>query len=83
MNATDAVQLDPPDRAAGQLFVSEKPLLAERVSPFRGLPPKLVMVIVWVALVVPTFCENVNVGGEKLIAEGRGVGSGTGVAPKT
>jgi len=83
VNVTDTVQLDPANRAAGQSFVSEKPSLVERVNPFSGLPPKLVMVIVWAALVVPRFCENVNVGGEKLIAEGGGVGSGTGVAPKT
>ena len=52
-------------------------------APLSGLPPKLATVIVWVALAVPRFCENVNVGGEKLIAEGRGGGSGMGVAPKT
>ena len=83
VNVTDTVQLDPANRAAGQSFVSEKPSLVEKANPFSGLPPKLVMVMVWAALVVPTSCENVNVGGEKLIAEGRGVGSGTGVAPKT
>jgi hypothetical protein len=83
VNATDTVQLDPADRAAGQLFVCEKPLPASRVSPFSGLPPKLLIVRVWLGLVVPTFWENVNVGGEKPSAEGRGVGSGTGVAPKT
>ena len=83
VNVTDTVQFDPAGRTAGQLFVSENPPLAERFNPFSGLPPKFVMVMVCVALVVPIFCEKVNVGGEKLIAEGRGVGSGTGVAPKT
>ncbi len=83
VNVTDTVQLDAANRAAGQSFVSEKPSLVEKANPFSGLPPKLVMVMVWAALVVPTSCENVNVGGEKLIAERRGVGSGTGVAPKT
>ena len=83
VNATDTVQLDPADRAAGQSFVSENPPPAERFNPFSGLPPKFAMVMVWGALVVPVFCENVSVGGEKPIAEGRGVGSGMGVAPKT
>jgi hypothetical protein len=83
VNVTGTVQFDPAGRTAGQLFVSENPPLADRLNPFSGLPPKFVMVIVWVALVVPMFCENVNVGGEKPIAEGRGVGSGAGVAPKT
>jgi hypothetical protein len=83
VNVTDTAQLDPADRTAGQSFVSENPPLAERLIPFSGLPPKFVMVMVWGALAAPTFCENVNVGGEKLIAEGCGVGSGTGVAPKT
>jgi hypothetical protein len=43
----------------------------------------LEIVMVWGELVVPTFCENVSEGGAKPIAEGRGLGSGTGVAPKT
>jgi hypothetical protein len=83
VNATDTVQLDPADKAIGQLFVSENPPPAERFNPFSWLPPKFVMVMAWGSLVVPTFCENVSVGGEKPIAEGRGVGSAMGVAPKT
>src|SRR2546427_11976658 len=83
VNATDTVQFDPADRVAGQLSVSENPPPAARLNPFSGLPPKFAMVMVWGALVVPVFCENVSVGGEKPIAEGRGAGSGMGVAPKT
>ena len=83
VNATDTVQFDPADRAAGQLFVAENPPPAARFNPFSGLPPKFVMVMVCAALVAPIFCENVSVGGEKPIAEGRGVGSAMGVAPKT
>ena len=45
------------------------------------LPPKLVTVMVCGALVEPTFCENVSVGGVKLIAEGRGLGNDRGTAP--
>ena len=37
--------------------------------------------MVCAALVEPTFCENVSVGGVKLIAEGRGLGNGMGTAP--
>jgi hypothetical protein len=55
VNATDTVQLDPADRAAGQLFVSENPPLVERFNPFSGLPPKFAMVMAWGALVVPVF----------------------------
>src|SRR5256885_2790396 len=83
VNATDTVQFDPADRVAGQLSVSENPPPAARLNPFSGLPPTFAMVMVCGALVVPVFCENVSVGGEKPIAEGRGAGSGTGVAPKT
>jgi hypothetical protein len=83
VNVTETVQFDPGVSVAGQSFVSENPSLADRLNPFSGLPPKLAMVMVWVGLVVPTFCENVNVGGEKLIADGRGLGNGIGVAPKT
>ena len=53
------------------------------LNPLSGLPPKFVTVIVCEALVVLTFWEKVSEGGLKLIAEGRGDGSGTGVAPKT
>jgi hypothetical protein len=48
-----------------------------------GLPPKFVTVIVWGGLVVLTFCEKVSESGLKLIAEGRGAGTGIGIAPKT
>ena len=50
---------------------------------FKGLPPKLAAVIVCAGLVVPTFCENVKDAGVKLIADGTGLGSGTGVTPNT
>ena len=83
VNVTDTAQFDPADRAPAHLSVSENPPLAARFTPFSGLPPKFVMVMVCAALVVPIFCANVNVGGENLIAEGRGVGSGMEVAPKT
>jgi hypothetical protein len=53
------------------------------LNPLIGLPPKLVTVIVWGELVVLTFWEKVSEGGLKLIAEGRGAGTGTGVALKT
>ena len=46
VNATDTVQLDPADRAAGQSFVSENPPPAERFNPFSWLPPKFAMVMV-------------------------------------
>jgi hypothetical protein len=80
---TLTVQFDPAASTAGQLFVCWKPPFAETASPFSGLPPKFVMMMVCAGLVVPTFCENVSVGGLKPIAEGSGVGNGTGVAPKT
>ena len=50
---------------------------------FNALPPKLVTVIVCAGLVVPTVCENVKDIGVKLMADGTGLGSGTGVTPKT
>lgn len=53
------------------------------LKPLIGLPPKFVTVIVWGRLVVLTFCEKVSEGGLKLIAEGRGAGTGAGVALKT
>jgi len=83
VNVTDTVQRYPPGRTAGQSLDSENPLLVEKLNPFRGRPPKLVTVMVWPGLVVPTLCENVKVAGEKVIADGIGVGRGTGVAPKT
>ena len=84
VNVTDTVQLDPANRAAGQSFVSEKPSLVEKANPFSGLPPKLVIVTAWELLAVPmSWSAKVKVAGEKLIAEGRGLGTGTGVAPKT
>jgi len=46
------------------------------------VPPKLVTVMGWVE-VVPTFCVKLKVEGEKLIAEGRGLGNGIGVRPNT
>jgi hypothetical protein len=48
-----------------------------------GLPPKFETVIVWGELVVLIFCEKASEGGLKLIAEGRGAGTGVGVALKT
>ena len=53
------------------------------LKPLIGLPPKFVTVIDWGGLVVLTFCEKVSEGGLKLIAEGRGAGTGTGVALNT
>src|SRR2546427_12929223 len=64
-NVTDTVQLDPANRAAGQSFVSEKPSLVEKANPLSGLPPKLVMVVVWAALAAPTSWAQINVVGER------------------
>ena len=81
VKVTDTMQDDPACRVEGQLSVCEKPPAAATVSPLNGLPPKLLIVTVCAALVLPTFWENVSVLGVNLIAEGRGVGSGTGTAP--
>jgi hypothetical protein len=80
---TETVQVDPGISVSWQSCVSENPPLADSLNPFNGLPPKLAIVMVWTEPVVPTFCENVNVGGNKLIADGRGLGRDIGVAPKT
>jgi hypothetical protein len=48
-----------------------------------GLAPKFVTVIVCGTLVVLTFCEKVSEDGLKLIAEGRGVGTGASATLKT
>jgi hypothetical protein len=85
-NVTDTVQFDPAISWLGQLSVSENPPVPEILNglptKLSGLPPKLAIVMGWEAL-VPTFWDTFSVAGEKLMAEGRGVGSGTGVAPKT
>jgi hypothetical protein len=48
------------------------------------LPPKLVIVTDWGLLEVPiSWLPKVKVAGEKLSAEGRGLGNGKRVAPKT
>jgi hypothetical protein len=79
---TVTAQLDPPGKDAGQLFVAPKPALAAMVPRSRLLPPKFVTVTVAVP-VVPTFCERLNDGGLRLIADGRGVGRDRGTAPYT
>jgi hypothetical protein len=78
VNVTDIVQLTAGFNTDGQLLVSENGPVAETVSPFMLLPPKLVTVMVWGALGEPMFCVNVSVVGVNRIAEGRGVGSGIG-----
>ena len=85
VNVTDTVQVDPPARGGWQLFVSPNPPLAEMLRLVSGLPPKLVIVMDWLELVVPTFYVKFKVSGEKLIADGGGLGTGKGwgVAPKT
>jgi hypothetical protein len=83
VNVTDTMHVEPAGRTPAQLSVSANPSLADRLSTSNVLPPKLAIVMVWGALVVPVFSEKVSAGGEKLIAEGRGVGTGAGVAPKT
>ena len=83
VKVTLTVQFDPATSGLGQLLVSPNPLLAEKLDKFSGLPPKLVMVTGWAGLEVPTFWEKSNVVGERLIAEGSGLGKGTGVTPKT
>jgi hypothetical protein len=68
----------------GQLLVSTKSPLAEIPEKFSALPPKLVIVTGWELLDVPiSWLPKVKVAGEKLIAEGRGLGNGMVVAPKT
>ncbi len=82
VNATDTVQLLPPTNIDGQLLLCPNPpLTATLFAPNNGLPPKFAMVMVCGALGVPTFCEKSKPGGVKLMAEGRGVGSGMGTAP--
>jgi hypothetical protein len=81
VNVMETAQFDPGISTDGQLLVSENPPFADRFNPFSGLPPKLEMVMGWAGLVVPMFCENVNVGGVKLIAEGRGLGNDRGTTP--
>lgn len=84
VNHTEIVQVEPGMRGEEQLFVAENPLpLVETFNPFSGLPPKLVIVTVWGGLLVPTFCAKVKDAAEKLIAEGGGLDTGTGVAPNT
>ena len=83
VNHTETEQLDPAARIEGQLLVSENPALPDTLNPFSGAAPKLVMVIACAELVVPTSCENVNEVGAKRMAEGRGLGTATGVAPNT
>src|SRR5258707_91135 len=81
---TLAVQFAPAARLPEQLLVSAKSPLAEMPEKFSGLPPKLVIVTDWELLEVPiSWLAKVKVAGEKLIAEGRGLGNGTRVAPKT
>jgi hypothetical protein len=77
------VQLVAATRTDGQLLVWENTPDVAILNPLIGLPPKLVTVTVWGELVVLTFWEKVSEGGLKLIAEGRGAGTGTGVALKT
>ena len=83
VNETATVQLVPATRTEGQLFVRENGPDVAKLKLLIGLPPKFVTVMVWGLLVVVTFWEKVSAGGLKLIAEGRGAGIGTGVAPNT
>jgi hypothetical protein len=83
VNETLTVQLVAATRTEEQLLVWENTPDAATLKPLIGLPPKFVTLIVWGRLVVLTFCEKVSEVGLKLIAEGRGAGTGTGVAPKT
>jgi hypothetical protein len=80
---TETVQFDPAFNTEGQLFVCVKGPLEVTFSPYSGLPPKLLIVTVCAALGVPMFCVNVSEMGEKLTADGRGLGCGISVAPKT
>ena len=78
------VQLVPAARLFEQLLVSANPSLGEMLEKFSRLPPKFVILTGWELLEVPvSWVPKVKVAGEKLIAEGRGLGNGTGVAPKT
>lgn len=79
---TETVQLDPPGRVVGQLLVSVNPPFAEIFEKSSGLPPKLAMVRGRAPL-VPTFWLKLKVAGAKLTAEGRGLGKGIEVTPKT
>jgi hypothetical protein len=83
VNKTLTVQLVAATRTEGQLLVWENTPDVAILKPLMGLPPKFVTVIVWGRLVLLTFCEKASEEGLKLIAEGRGAGSGAGVAPKT
>ena len=81
---TPAVQLVPAARLPGQSFVSTNSPLAEMPEKSNRLPPKLVIVTDWELLEVPiSWLPKVKVAGEKLSAEGRGLGNGKRVAPKT
>jgi len=82
VKVTVTVQFCPAISWLGQLFVSVNALLAEMFDKLSGLPPKLEIVRGSEPL-VPTFCEKFKVAGEKLMADGRGLGKGTGVMPNT
>ena len=84
-NDTLAVQLAPGGRLLGQLSVSTNWLLAKTLEKFSGLPPKLLIVTGCDVLEVPIswMAAKVKAAGETLIAEGRGLDSGSRVAPKT
>lgn len=79
---TATVQFDPTASVAGQLGAAVNPPLAEMLPKFNGVPPKLATVTVCEPL-VPMFWVKFKWDGERLIAEGRGLGKGIGVIPKT
>jgi hypothetical protein len=80
---TFTTQDDPAGNWPGQALVSVNGPVVETPERFSGLPPKLEIVTGWEGLTVPVFWEKARVGGDRLTAEGLGVGSGMGVTPKT
>ena len=76
VNVTDTVQLAAGASTVGQLFDSENGPVAESVRKLMLLPPKLVTVMVWAALVEAIFCVKSSVGRRE--ADGRGARSGQG-----
>lgn len=81
VNVTATAQLAAGTSTVGQLFVSENGPVAESARKLILLPPKLVTVMVCGALAEAIFCVKFSVEGVKLMAEGRGVGNGSGTAP--
>ena len=83
VNVTETEQLAPARSCAGQLLTTANAPAAETPDKFSGLPPKLEIVMLLGELADPMFCEKSKVAGVNPMAEGRGLGTGKGVIPKT